>query len=719
MCLFIKAVCLTALFFFVQEDRYCKAESSAYAELTADPPWSDMFVGETVALTCKVKGSDPYTDWEYSWKKVRGTEQTQLFAYTGEESSTYTLRNMQEFDSAEYHCEAKAENHTLTSSSYFLRVTALPRTTLTLQSEWTEVFITEKVTLSCEIQGRSTEWMYKWYRNGQQLPVQNPKATITFTSAKSDTGTYTCRGEYKRRRVYTDSSNAVTIKVSGTTPKPVLTQDPPSGEIFTGERVTLSCRVGTHSAGWKYLWYKDRQGAALPNTDHSSTDGSTYTISSAALFHSGRYWCRAWRGRETFYTQYSDSQTLRISALPHTTLTLQSEWTEVFITEKVTLSCEIQGRSTEWMYKWYRNGQQFLVQNPTVTVTITSAKSDTGTYTCRGEYKRRRVYTDSSNAVIIKVLGTTPKPVLTQDPPSGEIFTGDRVTLSCGVSTHPVGWKYLWYKDRQGAALPNTDHSSTDGSTYTISSAALFHSGRYWCQAGRGREPFYTKYSDSQKVNINARPQAVVILETGWIEIFRTDSLTLRCEVEGSSAEWNYTSADWNYTWYRDGQQLQQDSSGDRYTVMSGNGSYQSEYRCRGNRTGNPSYTEISKVFRVNNIVLKRRLLVSVAGCLAFGLAVITLGCIWLRRRRKSVTGERTKPQTDLFFSMAERNTEILFPKCEFPPEDEQPIETQDLTGPAAACKVELYSIVNLKNRTEVLSVEANPEELSSFKACS
>ncbi|KAJ8360446.1 hypothetical protein SKAU_G00169710 [Synaphobranchus kaupii] len=33
---------------------------------------------------------------------------------------------------------------------------------------------------------------------------------------------------------------------------------------------------------------------------------------------------------------------------------------------------------------------------------------------------------------------------------------------------------------------------------------------------------------------------------------------------------------------------------GDRLTLTSGNDTYHSEYRCRGNRTGKPSYTEIS-----------------------------------------------------------------------------------------------------------------------------
>ncbi|KAG9335781.1 hypothetical protein JZ751_003693, partial [Albula glossodonta] len=237
--------------------------------------------------------------------------------------------------------------------------------------------------------------------------------------------------------------------------------------------------------------------------------------------------------RRPFYSEYSNSVTLDISAPPQAELTVQSGWTEVFPTERVTLRCEIQGSSTEWMYRWYRDGQELPVDKADSssgngdTYTILSAdQSHTGLYTCRGERTRRPHQSTISSAVKLHVLNT------------------------------------------QGAALPNTDSSRTEGSSYTISSAALSHSGEYWCRAARGRGPFYSEYSNSVTLDISARPQAVVSIETGWTEIFTSDSLTLRCEVPGISAEWNYT-------WYRDGEQIPLDHPGETLTVTSGNGSNQ------------------------------------------------------------------------------------------------------------------------------------------------
>ncbi|KAG5835290.1 hypothetical protein ANANG_G00242320, partial [Anguilla anguilla] len=243
---------------------------------------------------------------------------------------------------------------------------------------------------------------------------------------------------------------------------------------------------------------KKTQGAALTSTDSSSTDGSSYTIHSAAVSHGGEYWCRAGRGSPNVYTPYSDSLQLSITAPLPAVLTLNPAWTKFYPTEKVTLKCEIQTGQSEWSYLWYKDGA-------------------------------------SMNSV-----------------------------------------------------LSREDE-------YTIPALDQSHRGRYSCRGAIPGRAFRTEMSKDVTLTVDARPQAVLTLETAWTEIFRSDSLTLRCQVEGSSAEWNYT-------WYRDGRHLPLDPSGDRLTLTAGNDSYSSEYKCRGNRTGQPSYTEISEGFRANNI---------------------------------------------------------------------------------------------------------------------
>lgn len=102
-----------------------------------------------------------------------------------------------------------------------------------------------------------------------------------------------------------------------------------------------------------------------------------------------------------------------------------------------------------------------------------------------------------------------------------------------------------------------------------------------------------------------------------------------------------------------------------RHIVTPENDPEQSLYTCRGIRSGRPSYSETSdhlttknlreynralKVerssprkhclipvvcFWLKSVVLKRRVLLAISGCILFGIAVIFLGCIILRVIRK------------------------------------------------------------------------------------
>ncbi|XP_064156297.1 killer cell immunoglobulin-like receptor 2DL5B [Anguilla rostrata] len=230
------------------------------------------------------------------------------------------------------------ETHTQSSLLISRMLDSLPQAQLTVQSGWTDIFPTETVTLRCVIQGSSTEWMYKWYRDGRELPVDKADSssvngdTYTILSAdQSHAGLYTCRGAHTRRAsVHSLVSSSATLSVRGKyalfslnnlyvmgmiggKPKPVITQNAPSRAMYTGERVTLSCGFGGDPAGWEYLWYKDTLRHTVPNTDSSRTDVSSFTISSAALAHSGEYRCIAARGRKPFYSDFSDPLTLEIS----------------------------------------------------------------------------------------------------------------------------------------------------------------------------------------------------------------------------------------------------------------------------------------------------------------------------------------------------------------------------------------------------------------------
>ncbi|XP_041093260.1 Fc receptor-like protein 2 [Polyodon spathula] len=185
----------------------------------------------------------------------------------------------------------------------------LPKAVLTSSPQWGELYTGETVTLSCVVQGGFTGLQYLWYKSSQGGTVNiRDTAGARYTLSpvtQSHSGEYQCEAQRGDRPPSSQRSDPVTLTVSEGQPKPALTRET-AGEIFEGDTVTLSCVIQGGSGGWRYLWYKDRQGAPVYQTDSSSGAGAGYTISAAALSHSGEYWCRAGRGSNTFYSQYSD-----------------------------------------------------------------------------------------------------------------------------------------------------------------------------------------------------------------------------------------------------------------------------------------------------------------------------------------------------------------------------------------------------------------------------
>ncbi|XP_072558474.1 Fc receptor-like protein 5 [Paramormyrops kingsleyae] len=606
----------------------------------------ETYTGERISLSCRVRGAS--SGWKYLWYKDRQGTELSNPDNSSPDGSSYTIISTALSHSGQYWCRAQRGSfYSQYSDPLQVDIHDLPQALLTLQSGWTDLFPTERVTLRCELQGDSTQWEYKWYRDGQELPADESDSSraerniyMIHSAGPSHSGKYQCSGRSTRGTVSSPISHPVTLTVQWEIPKPELSLNSSHGETYTGDMISLSCRVRGASSGWKYLWYKDRQGTELSNPDNSSTDGSSYTIISAALSHSGQYWCRAQRG--SFYSHYSDPLQVDIHDLPQALLTLQPGWTDLFPTERVTLRCELQGDSTQWEYKWYRDGQELPADesdsssvNEDTYIIPSADLSHAGSYQCSGRPTRAAGFPPLSNSILLSVNTNVPESLLSHHNFSRDIYTEDRVTFSCMVEGGSVGWKYLWYKDRQGTELSNPDNSSTDGSSYTIISAALSHSGVYWCRAQRGS--FYSQYSDPLQVHIHVRPQAVLAVDTGFLQILTKDSLTLRCEVEGSSVGWSYT-------WYADGSQLPEEQDGQNFTVRSGNGSYHKEYRCRGKTTEEPFYSTISNGLVPS--IIRLQYVFTASGSLVF---IVSLVLIILCVKYCKKSGQRRKEEETFY----------------------------------------------------------------------
>ncbi len=106
---------------------------------------------------------------------------------------------------------------------FFFICAELPQPKLSIESQWTIFYPTEKVILKCSINEDSNKWSYEWFRNGTRLlkdmNISLSGNTLSISSAKaSDSGQYTCRGRHlKRTTVTTGETEAVRLLIQGKT----------------------------------------------------------------------------------------------------------------------------------------------------------------------------------------------------------------------------------------------------------------------------------------------------------------------------------------------------------------------------------------------------------------------------------------------------------------------------------------------------------------------
>uniref|UniRef100_A0A671URH6 Ig-like domain-containing protein n=1 Tax=Sparus aurata TaxID=8175 RepID=A0A671URH6_SPAAU len=84
--------------------------------------------------------------------------------------------------------------------------------------------------------------------------------------------------------------------------------------------------------------------------------------------------------------------------------------------------------------------------------------------------------------------------------------------------------------------------------------------------------------------------KAVVTLQPNWSEIYRGETITLRCEIKDGG------DTEWEYEWSPDN--LNRPSTYNNYRIISVTRAHSGEYRCRGRRDSYSS-TEWSDVIKL------------------------------------------------------------------------------------------------------------------------
>ncbi|XP_047655816.1 Fc receptor-like protein 3 [Tachysurus fulvidraco] len=288
-----------------------------------------------------------------------------------------------------------------------------PKAVLSIKPD-KHVYTGENITLRCDIEGGDTKWKYIWFKNNSSLNTEegkgkrykdNTQQEFNIKSVKdSDSGNYTCKGQINNSQS-SEMSDAVTLTVSER-PRPVLSVSPHSW-LTEGDSVTLSCEVTDSSTDWTFSWYTVvpyRDGLTAINnhlgytmyvellSDSSRGSGGKYTLSPAALNHTGVYRCRGETGEPPFYTKYSYRKPLWITGeSPPISLIINPSRTQHFTNDSLSLSCEDQSKSTGWTVRRYTRSKNESdcshwgsVTGSTCNISFLST-SYTGVYWCVSE----------------------------------------------------------------------------------------------------------------------------------------------------------------------------------------------------------------------------------------------------------------------------------------------------------------------------------------------
>ncbi|XP_030201066.1 basement membrane-specific heparan sulfate proteoglycan core protein isoform X5 [Gadus morhua] len=638
--------------------------------------WSQVFYTERVELSCTVEGS---SEWKFTW--FRDSKEIQAdHVVLSTDGTTLSIPAASIGDAGKYMCKGQHKNRTLTtynSDKLTLKVDEIPVPSVALQTPWSAVFTSESVELKCSMEDSPDLWTYTWYRGGQEV-VQ--EAGVSFGSEGSDltisqvrpepAGQYTCTGQLKGRPVKSEPSKPQSLEVKEI-PVPSVALQTPWSPVFTSESVELKCSMEDSPDLWTYTWYRGGQEVVQEAAVSFGSEGSVLTISQVRPEHAGQYTCTGQLKGRPVKSEPSKPQSLEVKEIPVPLVALQTPWPDVFPSEKAEMNCKMQDSPDDWTYTWYRGGQKMAVQEPGVSfgsdgsqLVISSARQEhEGEYNCTGQLKGRApVTSEHSKPLSLSVYDKKPTPELIQDPGHRKMYAKESIKFSCKVSASS-GWEFHWFKD--SAKLPN------QGENYTIPSASYVNAGAHRCRATRGQEPPFTTDSNTITINVEERPRATVTLLTGWSEVFSADRLDLKCEVHGSEDTWNYT-------WFGGSEQSPL-SFNAKHPVMSKDVN-QSHYSCMGNRSSRPLYSQRSEPFKTTNLLLKRRVLLSISGCLFFGIIAVFIGCIVMRITRKPVTSEDKPEEVNLFLTRAELQASDVAPcpLAEYVSDEEKPALTKD-----------------------------------------
>uniref|UniRef100_A0A8C2E183 Ig-like domain-containing protein n=1 Tax=Cyprinus carpio TaxID=7962 RepID=A0A8C2E183_CYPCA len=282
-------------------------------------------------------------------------------------------------------------------------------------------------------------------------------------------------------------------------PRAVLSVSPQKW-LAEGDPVTLICKVYGSSTGWTFSWYTLTASSDYGNQYQLLSDSSrgargNYTVSSAAVKHTGVYVCRAERGEPAYKTSYSNKQPVWVTGVsPPVSLIISPSRTQHFTSVSLSLSCEDQSNSDRWRVRSYTDhwgmedcSSRWASQTGSTCTFSSIITSDTGVYCCQSESGEN--YHPVNITVHSGVILESPVHPVTE---------GDTLTLRCLYQNTSSVLRADFYKD--GSLIQN---QTTE---MIISTVSKSDEGFYYCK--------HSERGESPKSWISVRESQISVLHT-------------------------------------------------------------------------------------------------------------------------------------------------------------------------------------------------------------
>ncbi|KAK9981678.1 hypothetical protein ABG768_001202 [Culter alburnus] len=299
---------------------------------------------------------------------------------------------------------------------------------------------------SCTLTDRAT---FIWYRNSQPLTERRDRNNELLLQSvrREDAGRYSCAVHG-----HNHISPAVQLNVTYP-PRSVSVLITGSGEIVSGDSVTLICSSDSNPPALNFSWFK---GGTFVGS------GRIFNISKISSDDSGEYKCRSINEHGE---KYSDAVTLNVIYPPRNVSVLINGSGEIVSGDSVTLICSSDSNPPALNFSWFKGGT-FVGSGRIFNISKISS-DDSGEYKCRSINEHGEKYSD---AVTLNIM-YPPRNVSVLINGSGEIVSGDSVTLICSSDSNPPALNFSWFKENESSAV---------GSGQSFSA---LQSGRFYCQA--------------------------------------------------------------------------------------------------------------------------------------------------------------------------------------------------------------------------------------------